>query len=283
MKKKIIGIISGIGISAMIMTLVCFTDTKGECINDQGLDNTEQGCCLALETDSLNEEDYMVIATNALEMSKDEQEEVIEKMIEDIPEKQIEELEDMSISELKDDLNNLDEQYEVGEPFSEEDQNKLLYAYATYGPGAMAQENDNEIVPVGWVWRSYDIGNTKTKYGVKIGYSGTLKTYSPAEGGTYATDVDVKVYSGKSNLVSAKWKTRHTAYGVLGTSGQSVNLGIVYDGSVSSSKYAKSFGFEKKKTYSGIWAVYLKTWGILDVKTDTGEFNMQTTTKTSWE
>lgn len=111
----------------------------------------------------------------------------------------------------------------------------------------MVQEHDNEIVPVGWVWRSYDIGNTKTKYGVKIGYSGTLKTYSPAEGGTYATDVDVKVYSGKSNLVSAKWKTRHKAYGVLGTSGQSVNLGIVYDGSVSSSKYAKSFGFEKRR------------------------------------
>jgi len=27
----------------------------------------------------------------------------------------------------------------------------------------------------------------------------------------------------------------------------------------------------------------LKTWDILDVKTDTGAFNMQIITKTSWE
>lgn len=288
MKKAIVGIIFGIGAVTAIVALICVMGIASNFIEKQEPSNAKyEESNLVLETDSIGEDDYEIIATNASELSEEEQIEVVEEMVDEIPEEQIEEFEDMSISELKDDLDDLESEYEVGEPFSEEDQNKLLYAYETYGPEVLAEVNNDEAISVGWTWKSYNIGNTTTKCGVKIGYSGKLKTYSPAEGGTYCTDVDVTVYSGKNNLKSAKWKTRHTAYGLLGVDvgykTASTSLGIVYDGSVSSSKYAKSFSFNKTKQYSGLWAIYLKTWGVLDVKTKNGEFNMQTTTKTGWE
>lgn len=110
-------------------------------------------------------------------------------------------------------------------------------------------------------WKQYNIGNTKNKGGVKIGYKGTFKTYAKLTGATFKTNVKITVYSGKSNLKWARWKTYHTAYGLLGSNGSTPSLGIVYNGSISSSKIKGNFTFYKTNKYSYVYACYLKTWG----------------------
>lgn len=96
--------------------------------------------------------------------------------------------------------------------------------------------------------------------------------------GTYKTDVDVSRVKGLKKVKALNWKTRHTAYGILGTSGKSLSLGVIYDGSVSSANYKTKFSVEKTKEYSCIYPVYTKIWGVLDVKTTNGEFNATTET-----
>ena len=132
-------------------------------------------------------------------------------------------------------------------------------------------------------WKQYNIGNTKNKGGVKIGYKGTFKTYAKLTGATYKTNVKITVYSGKSNLKWARWKTYHTVYGLLGSNGSTPSLGIVYNGSISSSKIKGNFTFDKTNKYSYVYACYLKTWGKLDFKTKSGEYNITTKTHAAFE
>lgn len=163
---------------------------------------------------------------------------------------------------------------------SKEDQNKVLFAYEKYGS---LGEDKEGIETVAYTWRSYKIGNTKTKHGVKIGYSGKLKTYAVMSGGKYYTNVKVTVHSGKSKLKNSQWKTRHSAYGLIGMNGKVPSLGIVYNGSIKGDKYSGSYSVEKTKNYTSLLPCYLKTWGTLTVKCKAGEFNMNTTVKSSWE
>jgi|GEM_PF-5943960 len=95
------------------------------------------------------------------------------------------------------------------------------------------------------------------------------------------SNVSITKYSG--TIKSMNWKTSHKAYGLLGTSGKNVSLGVVYSGSMKSSNYTSSFSFSKTTKYSAVLACYISTWGTLDVKTSSGEFNMNTNTYSSWE
>ncbi len=96
---------------------------------------------------------------------------------------------------------------------------------------------------------------------------------------------DIVDYHGSLNSVetSAYHSTVNTIYGLIGTNGKAPSLGIVYNGSVSSSKYKKSFSFEKTKEYTAALPVYIKAWGKVFVNTNSGEYNYGTTVKSSWE
>lgn len=226
-------------------------------------------------------DEIIKVADNALNVQKEERNAILQEMYEDIPDKKIKEYEDMPIEELKEDIDNLEEKYQVGQIFSKEDQNKVLFAYEKYG--GMRTKNENNFDEVAYVWTTYYMGDTKTKHGVKIGYDGKLKTYVTASGGKYNTNVKVTVYSGKNKLKNAQWKTSHSAYGLIGTNGTSPSLGIVYNGSVKSDKYKKTFSFERTKNYTSLLPCYIKTWGTLIVKCDAGEFDLKTGIKSSWE
>lgn len=228
-------------------------------------------------------------AVNSLDVDEDEQIEILSDMYEDIPDKELAEFEEMEVEDVKDEIDSFEDKYEIGEPFSEEDQALLLYAYNEYGGAELdsgnyeGNDSDIPLENVSYAWRTYSIGSNKSKLGVKTTYSGKLKTYVTASGGKYYTDVKVNVKSGKSKIKSLKWKTYHSAYGLLGTNGSSPSLGIVYNGSVSSSKYKSTFSFENTKNYTSALPVYVKTWGKVFVKTNKGEYNYGTSVKSSWE
>lgn len=234
---------------------------------------------LDLASDYDNEDTSFQIASNALDVQEKEKDEILKDMYEKIPEKDVEELDSVPVQNLISDIETLDKKYKIGEPFSKEDQNKVLYAYERYRNHA---QNDN-YQTVAYVWRQYNIGNTKTKNGIKIGYSGRLKSYVGLSGGKYGTNVKITVYKGKKKLKKAYWKTNHSAYGLIGSNGKSPSLGIVYNGNVKSSSYRNSFSFDRTKNYTSLLPCYVKTWGTLVVKSNSGEFDLKTKVKSSWE
>lgn len=222
-------------------------------------------------------------------ISKDEQQEMLVDMYENIPQSELEMFRKMSVIEIKEKLDSFQNRYEVGEPFTEKDQALLLYAYNEYGGGNLYSNNNAEnkyrvpLEPIANSWNSYSVGSSKEKLGVKTTYKGTLKTYVNRTGGRYATDVKVTVNSGKRKIKSLKWKTYHSAYGVIGMSGKTPSLGIVYDGSISSSSYTNTFSFEKTKNDTAVLPAYIKTWGKVFVRTTSGEYNYGTKVYSSWE
>ena len=230
------------------------------------------------------------VADNAIYCnSKDKKEkmdEYIDEMYSDISNERIDELEELDVEDLRNDIVSFGDKYEVGEPFTKEDQEEFLYAIETYGQEVL--HDNNEYVQVANTNRKYHVANSKSKNGVTVAYDGYLTTYTPAiEGGQYGTNVNVYISAGKSNLKSMKWTTHHTGYGVIGgnggSDGASVAIGIVYNNSMSSSKYTSNFNFCKTQKYSGVLVCYVKTWGTLNVNTKNGEFNMNTQTYSSWE
>lgn len=80
-----------------------------------------------------------------------------------------------------------------------------------------------------------------------------------------------------------KWTTYHNAYGILGSSGESISIGKVYTGKVSSDSYKKNFSYEKSKTYSAVLTCLVSTYGELQVKYDGGEYSINTKTYKSIE
>ena len=228
-------------------------------------------------------------AVNSLDVNKEEQAEILSEMYEKIPKKEKVKFKKMEVEDVKEEIDSFEDKYKIGEPFSKEDQALLLCAYNKYGGADLdlvSHKGDtlNIIAEnVSYVWRDYSIGSNKSKLGVKTTYSGKLKTHVTRSGGKYYTDVKVSVNSGKSKIKSLKWKTYHSAYGLLGTNGSSPSLGIVYNGSVSSRKYKSTFSFENTKNYTAALPVYVKTWGKVFVATRNGEYNYGTTVKSSWE
>jgi len=230
--------------------------------------------------ESKNDESIFIkVADNAItDLEEEEVKEIISDMYEEVDDEYIEMFEEMSGSEIKEKLDAFNDKYEVGEAFSEEDEALLLYAYEEYA----AQENKTEdFLQVVYTTRKHTISNTKTKCGIKVGYSGSLSTYTTCSYGKYMTNVKVTKYSGTAK--SMQWKTSHSAYGLIGTSGKSASLGLVYTGNTKSSKYTNTFSFDKTTKYSALAIVYHSTWGTLDVKTSSGEFNMNTKTYSSVE
>ena len=78
--------------------------------------------------DAKNEK--LVVCSNAVVgLTDDEYDEILDDMYEDVDEDYINELDDMEPVEINDILNSFDDKYEIGEPFSEEDQATFLYIY----------------------------------------------------------------------------------------------------------------------------------------------------------
>lgn len=167
--------------------------------------------------------------------------------------------------------------YNEGDILSEEDRNFILYLECEYDKKDIAQEG---VIQKAWTTRKYNIKNSKTSNGVTASYSGNFETWAGSQHSKYGVNVKVNL---SKNVKSAKFTVSHTAYGVLGWSGKIPTIGVVYNGSISSGSYTKSFSYNQMKTYAAIWPVRSSVWGSLKVKTSSGEFTMNTKTYKSWE
>jgi len=267
MKKKLLCVMCG-----LVLTISMIAG----CSQNFQDDSVETGRESNNKTDGVS---FTQIADDALsDVTEEEYEEIIVNMYEELDEEYIEEFDEMSGIEIKEQLDTFNDKYDVGDVLSEEDEALLLYTCQNYDT---VEEENSEFETIAYVTRNYSIGNTKTSNNVKVGYSGTLSTYVTGTTGQYKTNVKITKYSG--TVKSMKWKTSHKAYGLIGTSGKSASLGVVYSGSNTSSAYTSTFSFSKTQKYSAILAVYVSTWGTLDVKTSSGEFNMNTKTYSSTE
>lgn len=115
-------------------------------------------------------DEIIKVADNALNVQKEERNAILQEMYEDIPDKKIKEYEDMPIEELKEDIDNLEEKYQVGQIFSKEDQNKVLFAYEKYG--GMRTKNYTSLLPCyiktwGTLIVKCDAGEFDLKTGIK--------------------------------------------------------------------------------------------------------------------
>lgn len=197
----------------------------------------------------------------------------IDAMYERIPKKEIDRLGHESYSSLLNKISDIRDDYSVGDSLSSSDQTRVLYLYKKYGSGKGDVSKDTAQT-VAYLKKTHSISNSSTKSGVHIGYSGVLTTYSTLMTGRYGTTVGVSKYSGKTS--SAKWTTYGKAYGVIGSSGKIPSIGVVYSGSTSSSRYKKSFSFDRTVKFSAVATVAVVTWGALKVKTPNSNFTLNT-------
>lgn len=209
-----------------------------------------------------------------------EKDKSIETVFQNISDTEMSKLDSMSDEELEDRIQQLSQKYSVGEPFNSFDSSMIAYIYEKQ-EGLL--EDAAEPNPTGWTWNTYNVKNTKSFSGVKVGYSGKLASYASLSGGSYKTSVHVTLYSGKSKLKKLKWTTHHTSYGLLGTNGKNPSIGIIYNGSSSSSSWKHSFSYSKTVLFSSLVPLYTKTWGTLNVDTKSGNYNMNTKTYQHWE
>lgn len=215
-------------------------------------------------------------------LSKEDYQEELANLYEDVDETYIEEFDNMGIDEIRETVNSFNDKYKLGEPFSEEDQALLLYSMNECSSESIYSDDDF-LTKTAFVTLKYNIGYSKKKYGVTTKYKGYFTTYVGFSHGEYCTNVNVSIVSGKSKLKSMKWTTYHNAYGLLGSDGSSISIGISYSGSVSSKSYKNNFSLDKQVNYSAIMSAYTSTWGVLDVATSSGEYTMNTQTYSHFE
>ena len=261
MKKRII-----YGVLAVLLafTLVLVVGYKENVISSKADEGTEEYD----ETDyEVNPEDN--IGPEDIEsdiVPSEEDDEAMRELYNNIPVEQLEKFRAMTDEEVEEREIEIMSGYEVGQEFSEEDANFMLFVRYEY--------NVREISR-GWKTKKHKIKNSKTACGVTASYDGYLETW---DGGMHCQyGANVKCTLSKA-VKSAKFKVHHALYGILGWSGKIPTIGVTYNDTLSSSSYKKSFKFNKFKKYTAVWTVYLSTWGELAVVTDKGEFNVRSKT-----
>lgn len=236
---------------------------KSKACEDEEINETQEYDENDYETrpeDNEEEEDFEEIVPTSEEI------EAMRELYNNIPSEQLEQFRMMTDEEIQNKEVEIMGNYNVGEEFSEVDRNFMLYITYEYN----VKENSRV-----WTTRQHKIKNSKTECGVTASYNGYLETWGGAKNCQYGANVKCTL---SKKVKSAKFKVHHSAYGVLGWSGKIPSIGMTYNDKISSSGYKKSFTYKKFKKYSAFCTVYMITWGELDVKTNTGEFNVRTQT-----
>lgn len=168
----------------------------------------------------------------------------------------------------------INEKYEINQPFSNEDAEFVV----TYSEKT---ESENNNLSRGLHFykgtTSKNFNTSKTSQGVKVTFSGNVKTHINAINVSdqwYSGKTTAKINSGSSKVKSIKTVITNATYGFIGNSG--TYIGLVNSSSLTSSSGAKSTAnyLDKKHKYTAILATYTYVTTYVTVNTSQGSFNL---------
>ncbi|MCY9374792.1 hypothetical protein MOF34_06490 [Bacillus sp. T17B1] len=168
-----------------------------------------------------------------------------------------EELSNLTQEEVVSNIQRIDQEYEIGEAFSEKDQ-VFIQMYAK-------PVNDGMFS----IAMSKYISGSKSANGVTVKVSGTIKDdiQNLINQSFGASNLKTSTTAGSSKVTSVKTAVHHNAYGLVGSGG----IGKVYSGSLTTS--GKNTTLTGTKRYTAVVA-YATTWCSVTVNHTGGTFTI---------
>ncbi|MCY7781649.1 MULTISPECIES: hypothetical protein [unclassified Bacillus (in: firmicutes)] len=168
-----------------------------------------------------------------------------------------EELSNLTQKEVVSNFQRIDQEYEIGEAFSEKDQ-VFIQMYAK-------PVNDGMFS----IAMSKYISGSKSANGVTVKVSGTIKDdiQNLINQSFGASNLKTSTTAGSSKVTSVKTAVHHNAYGLVGSGG----IGKVYSGSLTTS--GKNTTLTGTKRYTAVVA-YATTWCSVTVNHTGGTFTI---------
>jgi hypothetical protein len=228
--------------------------------------------------------------TSLEELSK----QTYETIMDDISDEQIEEFLDNSKTEIQEELDNIEKEYEVGEPLKEEDAQFIVLlanvqslsengSFETKSANAEFDVTEpfvlsREPIPAEKVATYTETRNTgnnvkvfPTKYGIQMEFDWYIKITEALSGtSSYRSKLEALALKGHSKIQSLTLTTYHSCYGVVGTKG----VLKIYSGSHTSGKIKNSTAkSDLTSKYFTLLPILTNTYAELKVQAKDGTFN----------